>query len=153
WDGTSRLWEPWSGRELVRLETAGFRFTADGRRLGFLKGDALGVYELNDAGGLRALSPRRPWKPTSLGPPPETGDVDFGPDGRLVATTSNDGLRLWDAATGREAAHLAIGLVESARFDPRGRWLWTFGEYGLHRWPIESGREPAGLVRLGPPEP
>ncbi|HYT78086.1 MAG TPA: WD40 repeat domain-containing protein, partial [Actinomycetota bacterium] len=54
--------------------------------------------------------------------------VAVSPDGRLVATTHNDGtVRMWDAATGEELHVLRghRGPVAHATFSPDGRWLAT----------------------------
>jgi eukaryotic-like serine/threonine-protein kinase len=82
----------------------------------------------------------------------------------LAATTGDDGVRLWDLASRREAAHLASGATTSALFDARGEHLYTSGAFGLLRWPVRATRgqdgpddPPAGPRRrslvVGPPEP
>ena len=58
----------------------------------------------------------------------------FSPDGRTVATGSDDGTaRLWDAATGKEL-HVLEGHLErvvGVEFNSDGRLLLTRSEYGL----------------------
>jgi tetratricopeptide (TPR) repeat protein len=80
--------------------------------------------------------------------------AQFSPDGRLVATGFGEGVRLWEADTGRELAHLRAGSCDSVLFDPDGRGVITSGMWGLHRWPIRP--DPGGgpdAIRVGPPEP
>src|SRR5690606_6485422 len=68
----------------------------------------------------------------------------------LLATAHDDGVRLWDLAARREAAHLSEpGLTQTALFLPRGRGLLVYGQTGLTRRGVE--RTPEGGLRLGPP--
>ncbi len=155
WDSTTRLWDPLGAEELVRFEGSGHRFSVDGKKLGFSRGASIGIWEVGHEDVLRQLSPRdsnpggmppNPWG-ISNGPL----DLDFSPDGRLLASAAVDGVRFWDAGTGAEIASAEIGIVESVRFEPHGRGLWTYGEFGLFRWPIERGSSEKGSWVIGPP--
>ncbi len=77
----------------------------------------------------------------------------MSPDGRLVATGDRDGVRLWEAGTGRELAHLKAGHCETVLFHPEGQRLITSSRWGLYRWPIrlDPGHGP-DAIRIGPPE-
>jgi tetratricopeptide (TPR) repeat protein len=67
------------------------------------------------------------WGPTFL---------DFDPDGRLLASSHLDGVRLWDLAHFREAGHLPNPQTAQVHFHPSGDSLITYGVSGLCRWPI-----------------
>src|SRR4051812_31435466 len=77
--------------------------------------------------------------------------LDISPDGWLLASAADDGVRLWDLAAGQEVAALPTGPAESAVFEASGRFLLTAAASGLHRWPIRFGAGPLSARRdLGP---
>jgi WD40 repeat protein len=77
--------------------------------------------------------------------------VQVGGGGRLLAASGNDGVRLWDLTTGREARRI-LGQGLLAFPQSAGGCLLCWAESGLERWPIE--RVPDGtesVLRVGPP--
>jgi WD40 repeat protein len=77
--------------------------------------------------------------------------VDFHRDGRLLATSGGDGVRIWDLAAHQELHRLPVGSSRTALFDPEGKSLITYGQLGIQRWPILVDREVSRL-RIGPPQ-
>src|SRR5262249_38753336 len=152
WDGTSRLWDPATGRQLVRAQGRALRFGPVGARLAYFDAPRVGVWEVAFGDAYRRLHPR--W---TAAPPPQDGSPGnvggaTAPRGRLLASAGFDGVRLWDLSAGREVAHLPPGASGAALFHPRDGSLITYGAPGLQRWPIRWGPEgAAGIRRIGPP--
>jgi serine/threonine protein kinase/WD40 repeat protein len=147
WDGTSRLWDPRGGRSLVSVPGAFRSFSADDRRVLLVRTGQSNHYAIWDLAAGRELRTlhghvwgKGPWC------------VDVSREGRLMATASDDGVWLWDLASGRPiASSLPTGPVKSALFHPGGRSLITTGTKGLQRWPLVLDPRGAAL-RLGSPE-
>ena len=157
WDGTARLWDPLLGKALVSAPSRGgpLCFSRDDRFLSLnnTDGGQVGVWEVTTAPELRVLAGhlhagKGPWS------------VEISPDGRLLASGSGDGVRLWDLRDGRELAYLPTGTtgqfdrMNSSRavFDPHSGDLLTAGRAGLHRWPVAWDEGAGGTVlRVGPP--
>jgi WD40 repeat protein len=75
--------------------------------------------------------------------------VALAPDGRTVAVAGQQGVLLWDAATGRERATLRghTGRVASVCFAPDGGTLATGGTDGTARlWDAVTEQERAALA-------
>src|SRR5262249_3104050 len=72
------------------------------------------------------------------------GNAVFSPDGKTIATVSEDGLtRLWDAQTGKEIRRFpgnkSIGGVA---FSPDGKYVVTgSGDNLAHLWDTQTGQE------------
>jgi WD40 repeat protein/serine/threonine protein kinase/tetratricopeptide (TPR) repeat protein len=145
WDGTTRLWDPSSGRMLLTSQGLAVQFGPDDR-LAFINKFAMGIWQVEAARECRTFA-----DPPNPGKGPYHADIS--PDGRWLASCSDDdGVRLRELSTGREVAHLPSGCY-SAIFHPDGKSLITSGGAGLHRWPIRPGlREAAAELQVGPPE-
>jgi eukaryotic-like serine/threonine-protein kinase len=111
------------------------QFAPDGQRLAAPAGDAVVIWDARTGTELTRLRGHRLKAP---GGKPEgdtryIGAVAFSPDGRRLASATNDGqagkhpgeLKVWDAVTGRESYSVpghAHGIYHVA-FSPDGKWL------------------------------
>ncbi len=159
WDGMLFLWQPSSGRQLMRLTSVSdTQFSADGRWLGVTRnGERTDLLEVTSNPEYRTLVSSEGAGAGGY------GHGDISPDGRLLAVGMNEGTRLWDLRRGRELARLPAGTTY-VFFDGRGpgepgsvapkspSWsLLTSGLDGLLRWPVTSDDPEGKRLRLGPP--
>jgi WD40 repeat protein/tetratricopeptide (TPR) repeat protein len=152
-DGTTRLWDAASGEPLVMAPGEPYGFSPDDSRLTLHAAKVVGVWDLTAGTECRILHPGM------LGNRAEGRDVsgvswaDVSPDGRLVATCDGNGVRLWEADTGGELAHLKAGVCDTVLFHANGQSLISSAKWGVYRWPIrlDPDRGPDAL-RVGPPE-
>jgi serine/threonine protein kinase/WD40 repeat protein/Tfp pilus assembly protein PilF len=151
WDGTTRLWDPWTGQQLISASGAFRQFSPDDRLLGFtgepgLNGTHVGIWEVATAVATRSFS-----EPNSPNKGPAC--VDIGLEGRLMITAGSDGIRIWDIVAGKELATLSSGVEHWARFAGDGNELITSGINGLYRWPIRRTPESDRTsIQIGPPK-
>jgi WD40 repeat protein len=121
------LWDVAAGRLTGRLlgpreSFDGLAFSPDGTRLAAVSHQALWLWEL-PSGCVLAEHPSRKFY---------TG-VAYAPDGRLVATSGNDGaVRLWDGRTGvpRGAFEWELGKALCVAFAPDGQRAAAGGTTG-----------------------
>jgi WD40 repeat protein len=139
WDNTTRLWDPAGGKELLHVPGEFMQFSPDGRRLSYVKGKELGIWELAEEDVCRLLI-HAGW----------VNRVQFHPDGRILAAGAEDDAYLWDARTGKQLARLRLGPTPAVLFHPSGDLVTSSRTFGLSRWPLRPGAE-GGRLRLGPP--
>jgi WD40 repeat protein len=73
--------------------------------------------------------------------PSDLWQVDWSPDGTLIATAGNDATRIWDAETGVELYALSGPFIGAVRFSPDSRLLATGGLEGAALWDAATGEE------------
>lgn len=150
-DGTVRIWDIRTGRELRCLRSRGSRvfavaFSADGRRV--ISGWEDGYVRSWDISGdcSRAVLPHQEEKLTS---------VSFSPDGRSVVSGSNRGsLRVWDVNAGNE--HFFLGRangngwrkhVHCVAFSPDSRLVAAGVDNQVEMWDVVE-RKTVGLLNV-----
>src|SRR5262249_21996767 len=108
-DGTWRVWDPSTGRQLMQLPMPWWaRFSSDGRWLG------IAVDCASDHAHLLEEPPPREYRSLSAGHDGYNLDHDISPDGQLLALNLYSAVRLFHLPSGRELAGL-----------PRGRPLFN----------------------------
>jgi eukaryotic-like serine/threonine-protein kinase len=146
WDGTTRLWDPLTGQQLVATEGGtGTWFGAGDRVLGYKQGhEAFGLWTLSLARERRTFHGHRGaiWS------------AQIAADGRLMVSAGDDGVRFWDldAPTeyGKEIASLYVpGPARAALLQDDA--LITAGAAGVRRWPLWTDFSHGG-VRRGSPQ-
>lgn len=81
--------------------------------------------------------------------------VVFSPDGKQIASGSNDGtVRAWDAVTGSPCfgalKHMSSEYILSVAYSPDGRYIASAGNEGsIHIWDSQTG-EHFNHLKLGP---
>jgi eukaryotic-like serine/threonine-protein kinase len=153
WDGTTQLWDGVSGEPMTGAPGNLLGFAPDSRRLAFKNGGTIGVWDV--AGGAECRTFHLGMSGNRADVREKNGAVwaDVSQDGRLVAATEADGVRIWDSDTGCELAHLEAGVSETVLFQPDGRALISSSRWGLYRWPIRPDPERGpDAISIGPPE-
>jgi serine/threonine protein kinase/WD40 repeat protein len=152
WDATLRFWNPRTGKQLVSCPGASLtpQFNRDDTRLsGIVQGTALVLLEVGAACEFRTLE-------NELADPAWVWGVDFSSDGRLLATASDTGVRLWDLAHTGNGAQLDRTRCGSVLFQPDGAGLIAWGDAALRRWALvratatgDPDRPPGTYLKTG----
>lgn len=146
-DGTVRLWDPRTGRQLFSTQTTPvrLRFSKNDKWLGAgLKGSRIVVWETAAGNEYRTLV-RDPSQGKGM-----YRDASVHPDGRLLAVAMDDGVRIWDLETSAEVAALSTGRTACVLFRPNGELLSSGGN-GVFAWPVTRDQASSGTICIGPP--
>jgi WD40 repeat protein len=145
WDTTIRIWDPLSAAPpLSAPGTSGFFSPNDSQLVCSRPWGPVIFAEVAAARECRVLhSDLEPYKgPRGCG---------FSPNSQWLASAHTDGVRIWEASSGKLLAFLRIGNTWSALFQPDGSLL-TSGGGGLKHWPISlHAVGETHELELGPP--
>ena len=150
WDGTSRLWDWQAGQELGRMEATShyLKYDATRHRLSWR-------LETETNSSAWQLTGSDVWRQFFSGNPHQTGGpfmTSFSGDSRLVVTPDNEGIRVWDIASGNELLHLPV-YAQAAWINHNGTELFANGNGAIRHWllaPVaEGGLEASETPSLG----
>jgi WD40 repeat protein len=152
-DGTARVWDVKSGKEIARLQghdkgVTSAAFSPDGQRV--VTGSKDGTARIWDT------TPKFPLLAfATLGYHRDVSTATFSAHGRLVVTTSweDNTARVWDVETGKQVAQFSKkdeDKIRDAAFGSEGRRrVVTSGTNIARVWDLESGKEIAHLQHEG----
>ena len=117
------------------VEVLSMEFSPDDRQLAAATGSCVTIFDLQSQSVLRTLEPHGSW----------IRAVTYSPDGRMIATASDDmTVKIFDANRGRLLHTLGGhgGGAKAVGFSPDGRRLASRGESGaLILWEPETGEQ------------
>jgi WD40 repeat protein len=146
WDSTLRFWDVAHGRQLLESRGAGgrFRFDPRTRRLALVapRGERSSIELKAVLGGEVAAELWEQIPFTNNGP----WTIDFSGDGRLLASGSPDGIRVWDLTEENRVVHIPGGLT-FVSFGPKGDSVLSCSEKELWTWPLDCSAN--GEVVIG----
>jgi serine/threonine protein kinase/WD40 repeat protein len=141
YDGTTRLWDPMTGRQLLQAPGYAVSFSRNDNWLGLgYVGSRVGRWEVASGREYQHL------RPAERSP---ANQADISADGRLLTVSGGTGIQIWDLPAGKLTQRLPPELGRWAGFDPLGRWMVTGGPAGLYRWPMTTNAS-LNAVHLGP---
>ena len=144
-DTTARLWNPETGDQLAVVIghaecVYGLAFSPDGQILASASHDT-SVRLWNSFTGKSVYEPLEP---------AGANNIDFSPDGKLMAGGFNDGVVLWQWQTVEMIAKLpADTKPNSVRFSPDGHLLAAASDRGIRLWTLPSNERETSWVDLG----
>jgi RNA polymerase sigma factor (sigma-70 family) len=152
-DGAVRVWDPATGKELVRfvgkVPPQSIAFSPDGRLIAST-GPSPGVVAF--------ITPVHLWEAATGKEVRQfegTGEcIAFSPDGKTLATVKGADLLLWDMAGGKELRRMKDGGARSAVFAPDGKTLVAAKDGGtLELWDVATCQRLKALTKQAALEP
>ena len=149
WHSWGKIWEVNSGKELLRWPasalTSGQSHGADRWISCYQTANRSELLELSSAEECQTLH----YKASSGG----SAGVAYSPDGRLLISTHNDGLRIWEVKSPGESTFIPHGNTSSLQFTRDGRGFLTAEASAIFWWPVAVQDEGGtNHITIGPPK-
>lgn len=157
-DHVTRIWEIGNEQQVVRLasDSGGdaLAFSPDGQYLATGGGPSARVWRVSSGVEIARLKHRSEEGDAAItggvasAPPGDIRSVAFSPDGKYLATASDDfTARVWEIGSGREVSRIAHeGIVNTVVFSADGKYLATASwDKTAHVWEVQTGAE---VVRM-----
>jgi WD40 repeat protein len=142
WDGTSRFWDPNTGRELMTSRYGEAHTRVPGaHRVHMTTAEGASLWNIVGSSTLRCI-------PSTIPPKTELYRVSVHPQGRLLAAACGDGVRVVDLAAGKEIGKLPLRNCQMALFHPQDGSLLMTSKERLYLVPVQV-EETEHRVRLG----
>jgi len=132
WDGALCFWDPWTGQQLFKQSVPGWTsgFSSANYRYGYVAGrDKMAFFELMPSPECLLLRPG-----SMLGTAGQS--CDLSPDGQLLLTAHEDGVRLWNPTSGKVLAFLDEKQARFAIFEPHDEKFLVASDNGIKEWTI-----------------
>ncbi len=150
WDGTSKLWNLRTGECLMTTSGLILQVAAAKGRIALHQGNDLIIGALTLGEGQDFFSGPDSGNRTTA--EPMTNAHLFNDTGELTIAGSQNGVWIWDTASGTLLGSLPIGPTHHLLIRNTGDALVTFGSVGILRWPLSRSNN-LGKVqwKIGPP--
>ncbi len=133
WDGTTRFWDPYSGRMLSVTEPrsgTAAQLSDDGQQLAYaIQWRTFGTWRIQSPVAFQKLALSRVGHPV-------TECIAFSADHRLVAAGSNEGCWIWEVASGKVVWRTKLRDIRSVYFQSTNRLLAS-GSDGVFSWRLD----------------
>ena len=155
WDGTTRLWNLETGRQLLRVPLDGteLRWNAT-NRVAILKKLGEGEFRISEFEAFLPMGAQiltEPLPPRDLSANKGTWNVAFVAEGHALAVASYDGIRLWPLSGG-DALFLPLGWCRWLEADATGSTLWISTQEQVLKLQLRWDATTRS-IQVGKPEP
>ena len=113
------------------------QYSPNGTQLAVATDIGIWIYDARSSGLLKLLT----------GHEEAVNSIAYSPDGNTIASSSWNGIRLWNVATGRHIAALRANAVRSIAYSPDGNTIASGSNNGpIHLWDVSTGRLKTTLI-------
>lgn len=124
-DGTTRFWDPFSGNQLVRLETRSvFQWHEEDSHVAGASAGRFERWESLEQGEFSTIYHGDVGNESARSAIEGLANIAYHPSRNLLLSAGFDGVRLWDTKTRTLVAHLPMDANCTATFHPDGGITW-----------------------------